>query len=1252
MADPATWEEFLRELGSADESGRRHVQSQLGLSDHQLRSAVQLLKTRRTNSSRSASSSSSSRDTTKNSGPEEDRLEKIPGGSLSYQPGHAGIGMKREREAVSESSPDENHLTRSPEAKRAHFSAPGSHLQDRFSGSAGAAQQEQGSVVSGYAFSLGQSGTAREAVQAQPADDEVSSANEGASSDDEVQGAGGSAAGGFLGAGAAGDADLPEEDGDDRNSWDGDDDLFAAERRAGVAEESFLSDGADEQLLRKFWPVAGKGDSTNNFSGQLQLGGFLDLDKELASKKNATLVRALQQGQAGANEKLRAIYLERMAAEDKNKCATLAQAGKNSNPNQALERHQRFAAMMAGDEANVRRTLVFHRTGAGKSKTMLKFLDEKWARPQAKIVLLKNRTQKENLIRECLKWPSKLRDFFASENEREANRLCVAGGGDWRQRKDDAWDLGNYLVEGTSSASAGSSSSTSTSSTVANLPAQAPQLPGASAAALKDLLAAFERTLELRGSILSGKIKPAAREAFAKNMRKALKGTSPAVGSGPQSGASASGSTSSSSAACATMKARQAAELDARLPAAPVRFFTFGEIGRSLRAAAASTGGARSGQGLTLDAALKFPQTEPNPLDEKYVIVDEAHNLCLCPEVLKQNPRSATAVRHVVAALRGVSGKTSVMFLTATPVVRNLSGEYDSKFLLNVLRGEASKAAGVRGEEGFVSYYDGKKGFPEVRTDLQEDFTLFGKTGCQAHVVETELSASALARYAQQCRKLQHAAGRKHADSEKLLRWCAADKQLTKHTRRDELVRAKQQNVLHDRFPKLMKVVKLVKRQLKEGKVAIFVSLRGGLENLVQLLHLELDGEHKVLVMRDQGADSTQALTEFNRFVWRSDSEWSYPVLVANNKYCSESVTMLEVLNAHFLDVPPSWLEFQQLVGRCCRFRSHEKLAVAKQFVRYFLHVATYPFGNGAGSEWERVVYSTVLMLKEGKSWRPGSSGEHGFDLGAGAGDHINSGEGGFVGASTTGTARSEYLKCARKWKALLEGENIRNRQQLAAKTGAQKRKLVERGVAGGVFTAADLQRFDRYCAPEVGSREVRVRVARGDGSSSVSASACGGSSCGAQSNGHPPQSREKLTKLLRSAARAKKSWRELQRSLKSEQAGFGRTDEGAVRVVSAVRHGLRNRRAAVPCQLVGYELHEDVPGGEGRSSSSSSEKWDEHVLRWRKKVTPFPAKGNDVAHYLTADKVRLTKLMGNKDEVEKKMDELRRLAVDWGVYN
>ncbi|CAD7928816.1 unnamed protein product [Amoebophrya sp. A120] len=929
--------------------------------------------------------------------------------------------------------------------------------------------------------------------------------------------------------------DAPEEDGDDRDSWDGEG--GAADRDQNLPDSpNEVVDSVGEQELLNFF----RGSADTHY---------------WEKKRNKDTVKTVLQGKENANEVIQDLLRYQGAFEV------------GGGANAALEPHQRVAAKIfekvdmdqllaanggaqhslqggvppapnvvpggrQGKKTVGKRVLLYHRTGSGKSKSMLQLVNENFHAEKstcAKILILKNRTQKVNLLREFLKWPSKLRDFAMCEiqrTEKQTLKKIVGENVDWKEKRGETWD---------------------TAMTVD-----------------KETLATFEKIIELRGHVIQGKIKPAQKEVFEKNMRKIL----------------------------FSHLDRNNRDVERFLPGAPIRLFTYSELARSLKTEADAS----------VDAALKFPVTSPNPLSQKTIIVDEAHNLCINSEVLAKNPRSANAVKKVVAALTTASAATSILFLTATPVVKNLAGQYDSKFLLNVLKGDAFKA---EGNEGFVSFYNGRKGFPQVKTDLEEDYTLFGKPGCQSHVVESTLQGRALAKYGQMCRKLQREHGKKQLDTERLLRWCAADKQLTKLTRRDELERCNQANLLADRFPKLLTVCNMVTGQVKKGKAAILVSLRGGLENLVQLLRLKLPYEHRVLVMRD-AQDKDEALSKFNKYVHNDaggDDDLSYPVLVANNKYCGESVTMLEVNHLHLLDVPPTWLEYQQLVGRSCRFKSHAHLPAEKQYCHYFLHTAVLPFGNS--SEWKRVLYSTVLTLKE-------------------PGFHCHT-------TSKIEEARGKYLQIAQEWEKILQDEeNITSRAQLAKKSLAEKRRILQ--AADTLFDSEDLARFETHMVPD--TRAIEITLSKEDPS---------------------------LLKLLQKSAKKKAFASQIFKELKSVKV---ERDAGRARAVSG--DGIRvNQNAAdasggavkEPIDEMTTQLRRGLaktgraPFRLVRHTHKITASGQEHTLKFQKKTIPFPAKGNDLLQNLSADKRRLKNLGENMGEVETKMEQLRWLAVDRGQY-
>ena len=100
---------------------------------------------------------------------------------------------------------------------------------------------------------------------------------------------------------------------------------------------------------------------------------------------------------------------------------------------------QRNVALLLHPDSPVHRLLVDHNTGSGKTFLMLLTLGNYYFDTRPKIVIFPKDSVCDNFYRSLLEWPSRWRDFFASQYPVEAGR--AADHLDWRTRRDEKWSL-------------------------------------------------------------------------------------------------------------------------------------------------------------------------------------------------------------------------------------------------------------------------------------------------------------------------------------------------------------------------------------------------------------------------------------------------------------------------------------------------------------------------------------------------------------------------------------------------------------------------------------------------------------------------------------------------------------------------------------------------------------------------------------------------------------------------------------------
>jgi hypothetical protein len=104
-----------------------------------------------------------------------------------------------------------------------------------------------------------------------------------------------------------------------------------------------------------------------------------------------------------------------------------------------LQQQQHIVACLLHPRSPVKRLLVDHSTGSGKTLLMLRIFDNYYFDPRPKIAVFPKNSVCENFYKTLLEWPSRMRDYFSVKCSSEANILANAG--NWRLRRTERWDL-------------------------------------------------------------------------------------------------------------------------------------------------------------------------------------------------------------------------------------------------------------------------------------------------------------------------------------------------------------------------------------------------------------------------------------------------------------------------------------------------------------------------------------------------------------------------------------------------------------------------------------------------------------------------------------------------------------------------------------------------------------------------------------------------------------------------------------------
>mmetsp|Transcript_5169 Transcript_5169/g.11265 ORF Transcript_5169/g.11265 Transcript_5169/m.11265 type:complete len:862 (-) Transcript_5169:199-2784(-) len=338
-------------------------------------------------------------------------------------------------------------------------------------------------------------------------------------------------------------------------------------------------------------------------------------------------------------------------------------------------------------------------------------------------------------------------------------------------------------------------------------------------------------------------------------------------------------------------------------PTAPLRAFKY-----------TSAGGSRGGwkrdgsfDASRMDSVFRFGFDGKNPMSNKNLVFDEVHNMLALPR-WKGNywKEPLRRLRKAVADATG----SSLVFLTGSPIQTDTS---DGHRLLRVLKGREHASAG---SEGWLDMHlvRSPEFFPEVYPVGVPDRPLCSRLQREL-VVPVDLPEEMEAKY----REVQ-AQG---CDVVRLRDCCnlaVHHSWALRPPKRGLVLEASEQHAA-----KLSRVAKAVWAGREKAMVAI--SRRGGLQVLRELLRMRAPNESaKIAVFSghsscvvDKSSEErlrpSEALQRFN-----DNSHPEVQVLLLDTAFGREGVSALGVGRLHICDVPSSWAEYKQIVGRAIRF--------------------------------------------------------------------------------------------------------------------------------------------------------------------------------------------------------------------------------------------------------------------------------------------------------------------------------------------
>lgn len=343
-------------------------------------------------------------------------------------------------------------------------------------------------------------------------------------------------------------------------------------------------------------------------------------------------------------------------------------------------------------------------------------------------------------------------------------------------------------------------------------------------------------------------------------------------------------------------------------PLAPLRAFKYTTAGGS------RGGWKRSGEfdASRMDSVFRFGFDGKNPMSNKNLVFDEVHNMLALPRwkgtYWKEPLRR---LRKAVADCRG----STLVFLTGSPVQTDID---DGERLLRVLKGSEHADAGP---EGWLDMHTERslEYFPKVYPDGVPDRPLCSHLEGEL-VLAVDLPEEMEAKY----REVES----QGADTVRLRDCCNLSVHHTwalRPQKRHLMLEAAEQYAR-----KLHEVAKTVWRSGEKAMAA--ASRRGGLQVLKELLRLYAPDDYVQIAVfsghcsmivsrsREEAVQPAEALRRFN-----SVKHSEVRVLLLDTAFGREGLSALGVGQLHLVDVPTSWAEYKQTVGRAIRFGDVKK---------------------------------------------------------------------------------------------------------------------------------------------------------------------------------------------------------------------------------------------------------------------------------------------------------------------------------------
>ncbi|CAE8584375.1 unnamed protein product [Polarella glacialis] len=110
-----------------------------------------------------------------------------------------------------------------------------------------------------------------------------------------------------------------------------------------------------------------------------------------------------------------------------------------------LQPHQEAVGFLMHPKSPIDRLLVDHPTGSGKTREMIRVLDNYFFDPRPKVPIFPKDPVCRNFYAELLRWPSRYRDYFCCE--RPADAAIASGKPDWKEYRFHMWDLSGFAEE-------------------------------------------------------------------------------------------------------------------------------------------------------------------------------------------------------------------------------------------------------------------------------------------------------------------------------------------------------------------------------------------------------------------------------------------------------------------------------------------------------------------------------------------------------------------------------------------------------------------------------------------------------------------------------------------------------------------------------------------------------------------------------------------------------------------------------------